>query len=69
MIKHFFVGDNSSLSLIASSLNGIKPNCIYFIDDDLRVFNCEKASGYKYRSFPSLDELKRGGLLRYCLSS
>ena len=32
-----FVGDNSSLSLTASSLNGIKPNCIYFTDDDLRV--------------------------------
>ncbi|XP_030963444.1 putative F-box protein At5g55150 [Quercus lobata] len=40
-----FVGDNSSLSLTASSLNGIKPNCIYFTDDDLRVFNCTRNGG------------------------
>ncbi|XP_023881403.1 uncharacterized protein LOC136062141 [Quercus suber] len=40
-----FVGDNSSLSLTASSLNGVKPNCIHFTDDDLRVFNCTRNDG------------------------
>jgi hypothetical protein len=34
-----FVGDSSSLSLTASSLNGIKPNCINFTDDDLYLFS------------------------------
>ncbi|KAK7835558.1 putative f-box protein, partial [Quercus suber] len=40
-----FVGNSSSLSLTASSLNGIKPNCIYFTDDDLTHFNCTRNGG------------------------
>ena len=40
-----FVGDSSSLSLTALSLNGIKPNCIYVIDDDLLVFHCTHNGG------------------------
>ena len=40
-----FVGDSSSLSLTALSLNGIKPNCIYAIDDDLLVFHCTHNGG------------------------
>ena len=30
-----FVGDNSSMSLFASSFNGCKANCIYFTDDNV----------------------------------
>ena len=30
-----FAGDNSSMSLSASSFNGCKANCIYFTDDDV----------------------------------
>ena len=33
--QSFFVGDNSSMSLSASSLNGCKANYIYFIDDNV----------------------------------
>ncbi|KAF3955653.1 hypothetical protein CMV_019154 [Castanea mollissima] len=40
-----FVGNSSSLSLTASSLNGIKPNCIYFTDDDLFHFTCTRNGG------------------------
>ena len=40
-----FVGDSSSLSLTASSLNGIKPSCIYFTDDDLPLFHCTHNGG------------------------
>ncbi|KAL4620031.1 hypothetical protein ACB092_06G125000 [Castanea dentata] len=40
-----FVGDNSSLSLIALSLNGIKPNYFYFTDDDLPLLHCTHNGG------------------------
>ncbi|KAK4592012.1 hypothetical protein RGQ29_016475 [Quercus rubra] len=33
-----FVGDNSSVSLFASSFNGCKANCIYYTDDYVEVF-------------------------------
>nr|XP_023882431.1 putative F-box protein At5g55150 [Quercus suber] len=33
-----FVGDNSSVSLSASSFNGCKANCIYYTDDYVEVF-------------------------------
>ena len=40
-----FVGDSSSLSLTALSLNGMKPNCIYVTDDDLPLLHCTHNGG------------------------
>ncbi|KAL4600954.1 hypothetical protein ACB092_11G237200 [Castanea dentata] len=53
-----FVGDNSSSPLTASSLNGIKPNCIYFTDDDLRVFNCTRNGGGSDMGVFSMEDAK-----------
>ncbi|KAM7263616.1 hypothetical protein ACFE04_001299 [Oxalis oulophora] len=51
--KALFIGDTSSFSLTASSINGCKPNCIYYTDDinetrlheerglDMGVFNLQ----------------------------
>ena len=36
--RALFVGDNSSVSLSASSLNGCKANCIYFTDDNIELY-------------------------------
>ncbi|XP_004309709.1 PREDICTED: F-box protein SKIP23-like [Fragaria vesca subsp. vesca] len=34
-----FVGDNSTISILASKLKNCKPNCIYFNQDDNRIKN------------------------------
>lgn len=34
-----FVGDNSTVSVVASSFSGCQPNCIYFNDDNHRIEN------------------------------
>ena len=36
--RALFVGDNSSVSLSASSFNGCKANCIYFTDDNFEFY-------------------------------
>ena len=47
-----FVGDNSSVSLSASSFNGCKANCIYFTDDNkLNYAYTSEGGGYDIGAF------------------
>uniref|UniRef100_A0A7N2LBQ0 KIB1-4 beta-propeller domain-containing protein n=1 Tax=Quercus lobata TaxID=97700 RepID=A0A7N2LBQ0_QUELO len=47
-----FVGDNSSVSLSASSFNGCKANCIYFTDDNkLNYAYTAEGGGYDIGAF------------------
>nr|POE57931.1 f-box protein [Quercus suber] len=51
-----FVGDNSSMSLSASSFNGCKANCIYFTDDNVDCYpNCLNGGGYDMGVFSMED--------------
>ena len=43
--RALFVGDNSSVSLSASSFNGCKVNCIYFTDDNFEFYGAN-GGGY-----------------------
>ncbi|XP_065621509.1 putative F-box protein At3g25750 [Quercus suber] len=51
-----FVGDNSSMSLSASSFNGCKANCIYFTDDNDYYLNSLNGGGYDMGVFSMEDE-------------
>ena len=51
-----FVGDNSSVSLSASSFNGCKANCICFTDDNkLNYAYTSEGGGYDIGAFRMQD--------------
>ncbi|KAL0007074.1 hypothetical protein SO802_008576 [Lithocarpus litseifolius] len=52
--RALFVGDNSSVSLSASSFNGCKANCIYFTDDNFEFYGAN-GGGYDMGVFSMED--------------
>ncbi|KAF7150388.1 hypothetical protein RHSIM_Rhsim02G0249600 [Rhododendron simsii] len=51
-----FLGDNASMALDVSKFVGVKPNCIYYTDDNWEAYHCLKRGGGKDMGIYNLED-------------